>query len=122
MPTARSPTSHFSVSALADMTKLEAIEFGHGQKARPRKGTTERDSFTYDGETFARAGPAHRALMQEACRAKFAQNLEAREALLATGDRPLTHRPRRDSTTIPGALIADIWMRVRAALPVGAGG
>ena len=93
-----------------------------GSAKRAAKGATERDSFTYNGETFVRAGPAHRALMLEACRAKFAQNLEAREALLATGDRPLTHRPRRDSTTIPGALMADIWMRIRADLLENAAG
>ena len=36
-----------------------------------------------------------------ACRAKFAQNREATDALLSTGDRPLTHVVRRDSRTIP---------------------
>ena len=86
---------------------------------RATKGEPERVTFTYEGEAFARAGPAHRALMLDACRAKFAQNLEAREALLATRERPLAHRPRRDSTTIPGALMADIWMRIRNELREG---
>ncbi len=58
--------------------------------------------------------------MFEACQAKFAGNLEAREALLSTGDRPLVHKTRRDSKTIPGALMADIWMRIRAHLQRGA--
>jgi predicted NAD-dependent protein-ADP-ribosyltransferase YbiA (DUF1768 family) len=51
--------------------------------------------------------------MERACRAKFEQNAEARAALLATGDRPLTHVVRRDSTTIPGVIMAQIWMRIR---------
>jgi hypothetical protein len=43
-------------------------------------------------------------------------SIEAREALLSTGDRPLTHRVRRDSTTIPGAIMAEFWMRIRRSL------
>lgn len=80
----------------------------------------ERASFVYDGETYAVGGPGHRALMLQACRAKFAQHDGARDALLSTGDRPLTHRTLRDSKTIPGALMADIWMRLRASLRGGA--
>ena len=41
---------------------------------------------------------------------------EAREALLSTKNRPLVHRMRRDSKTIPGVIMADIWMRIRADL------
>ena len=40
----------------------------------------------------------------------------AREALLSTGTRPLMHRMRRDSKTIPGVIMADIWMRLRERL------
>ncbi len=66
--------------------------------------------------------------MREACWAKFTQHPEARRALLATGERPLTHRMRLDSVNIPGALMADIWMRIRDRLRrqederLGAGG
>ena len=74
------------------------------------------EGFRYEGETIAAGGPAHRDLMLRACRAKFEQNALAREALLATGERPLTHCVRRDSRMIPGALMADIWMRIRARL------
>jgi predicted NAD-dependent protein-ADP-ribosyltransferase YbiA (DUF1768 family) len=56
---------------------------------------------------------AHWQLMRRACFAKFEQNEDARAALLATGDRPLIHRVRRDSTTIPGVVMADIWMALR---------
>ncbi len=58
----------------------------------------------------------HWELMERACRAKFEQNEKARAALLATGDRPLEHRMRRDSRTIPGAIMAEIWMRIRRKL------
>jgi predicted NAD-dependent protein-ADP-ribosyltransferase YbiA (DUF1768 family) len=73
-------------------------------------------SFHYNGQAHPFGGPEHHGLMLQACRAKFAQNLEASEALLATGDRILVHRTPRDSKTIPGALMADIWTRIRATL------
>jgi ribA/ribD-fused uncharacterized protein len=79
----------------------------------------EIEHFVYDGETYAVGGPGHRSLMLQACRAKFDQHAGAREALLATGDRPLTHRIRRDSKTIPGVVMAEIWMRIRAGLRNG---
>ena len=58
----------------------------------------------------------HWCLMERACAAKFTQNEVARAALRDTGSRPLEHRLRRDSRTIPGAVMADIWMRLRAKL------
>lgn len=73
-------------------------------------------TFEYEGRTCPSGAYAHWRLMRRACEAKFSQNAEARAALLATGTRPLTHRVRRDSRTIPGALMADIWMRIRAKL------
>jgi predicted NAD-dependent protein-ADP-ribosyltransferase YbiA (DUF1768 family) len=54
--------------------------------------------------------------MRRACRAKFAQNEHAREALLATGERPLVHQVPRDSRTIPGVIMAEIWMALRSEL------
>jgi predicted NAD-dependent protein-ADP-ribosyltransferase YbiA (DUF1768 family) len=83
-------------------------------------GMPERREFVYEGRTYVSGGHDHHALMFEACQAKFAGNLEAREALLSTRDRPLVHKTRRDSKTIPGALMADIWMRIRAGLQRGA--
>jgi predicted NAD-dependent protein-ADP-ribosyltransferase YbiA (DUF1768 family) len=70
----------------------------------------------YLGQRYAVGTNEHWALMQRACRAKFEQNETARAALLATGDRPLIHRVRVDSTTIPGVIMADIWMKLRAQL------
>jgi predicted NAD-dependent protein-ADP-ribosyltransferase YbiA (DUF1768 family) len=54
--------------------------------------------------------------MGRATIAKFEQNANAREALLSTGDRPLTHQMKNDSKTIPGAILAEIRMRTRAGL------
>ena len=81
---------------------------------RVAEGLPTPDTFVYDGDSYVVGGAAHHGLMLEACRAKFGQNPAARDALLATGDRPLVHRVRRDSRAIPAALLADIWMRVRA--------
>jgi predicted NAD-dependent protein-ADP-ribosyltransferase YbiA (DUF1768 family) len=68
------------------------------------------------GQEIAVGTWAHWQLMEKACRAKFEQNSEARAALLATGTRPLTHNVRRDSRTIPGVIMAQIWMRIRGDL------
>jgi predicted NAD-dependent protein-ADP-ribosyltransferase YbiA (DUF1768 family) len=76
--------------------------------------------FHYQGKEIAVGTPAHWALMERACRAKFQSNADANQALLATGDRWLTHRMRLDSRTIPGVIMADIWMRIRADLPSSA--
>jgi predicted NAD-dependent protein-ADP-ribosyltransferase YbiA (DUF1768 family) len=73
-------------------------------------------TFAYEGQTFPSGAYPHWKLMRRACEAKFSQNTEARAALLATGERPLTHKVRRDSRTIPGVLMADIWLRIRAKL------
>ena len=70
-------------------------------------------TISYRGEEIAVGTWAHWSLMERACRAKFEQNAEARDALFATRNRPLTHVVRRDSRTIPGVIIADIWMRIR---------
>ncbi|MFG1378431.1 hypothetical protein [Xanthobacter autotrophicus] len=80
------------------------------------RGRSEPASFTFNDRIVIAGTAGHRRLMLEACRAKFNQHHLARECLLATGERPLMHRTRRDSATIPGVLMADIWMRVRSAL------
>lgn len=77
--------------------------------------------FDYGGATIATGSPEHWALMQKACEAKFTQHHGARRALLDTGARWLTHRIRRDSRTIPGVIMADIWMKLRDRLRDEAG-
>ncbi len=74
------------------------------------------DSFEYQSQTIRVGTCDHWRLMNMACLAKFCQHEGAAEALLGTGDRPLTHRTRKDSRTIPGVIMAEIWMRIRYRL------
>ena len=50
------------------------------------------ETFDYIGETIRTGTHAHWALMERAWTAKFTQVVFAREALLATGNRPLTQK------------------------------
>lgn len=88
-----------------------------GSEAKQVGGSVDQPpAFDWQGVTVAAGSPEHWALMRGACEAKFSQNGDARTALLATGERWLTHKVRRDSRTIPGAIMADIWMKVRTRL------
>jgi predicted NAD-dependent protein-ADP-ribosyltransferase YbiA (DUF1768 family) len=74
------------------------------------------DAIEYEGKRIRVGTHEHWALMERACWAKFSQHGAARDALLSTSGRPLEHRVRRDSKTIPGVIMADIWMRIRGRL------
>jgi len=91
---------------------------GHeGPRARSEGLRQKYDkTISYRGQEIAVGTWDHWQLMERACRAKFQQNEDARNALLATGDRPLAHVVRRDSRSIPGVIMAQIWMRLRAEL------
>jgi predicted NAD-dependent protein-ADP-ribosyltransferase YbiA (DUF1768 family) len=92
----------------------------HGQAAKSAAAGIEPPrSVRYGGATLRYGTPEHWALMQRACEAKFTQNVAARAALLATGERPLTHVMRRDSRSIPGIVMSDIWMKLRGKLRRG---
>ena len=69
---------------------------------------------TYAGRDIPVGTYEHWQLMRRACKAKFQQNKNARAALLGTGSRPLVHLVRPYSRTIPGIVMADIWMNLRA--------
>ncbi len=71
---------------------------------------------TYGGSEIPVGAYEHWQLMRRACRAKFEQNADARAALLGTGERPLIHVVEQDSRTIPGVVMARIWMDLRASL------
>ncbi len=88
----------------------------YGQAAKSAAAGLEPRSLRYRGATVRYGTPEHWALMRRACEAKFTQNAAARAALLATGARPLTHVMRRDSRSIPGVVMSDIWMNVRKKL------
>jgi predicted NAD-dependent protein-ADP-ribosyltransferase YbiA (DUF1768 family) len=89
----------------------------HGLEAKQAgDAATPQDVVIYQGCAIPFGRPPHWALMERACQAKFEQNEPARLALLSTRTRPLQHRVRPDSQTIPGVIMADIWMRIRAKL------
>jgi predicted NAD-dependent protein-ADP-ribosyltransferase YbiA (DUF1768 family) len=74
------------------------------------------ESVSYNGAAYRVGTWEHWQLMKQACLAKFTQNFEAQAALLGTGERPLIHKMRRDSKTIPGVIMAEIWMKIREKL------
>ncbi len=101
----------------ADRRRVGALAGGEAKRAGEAAPPAE--SFEYEGERILFGTHGHWRLMQRACWAKFLQDDEAQAALLATAPRPLTHVMRHDSKTIPGALMADIWMRIRRRLQRG---
>lgn len=101
----------------ADEARRRQIASSHGLDARHAGADAPKsDTFQYEGRTIRAGSPDHWRLMELACRAKFNQHEPAKQALRATGERPLTHRTRKDSRTIPGAIMAEIWMRIRAGI------
>ena len=95
----------------SDRRRIAALYGAEAKRAaEPAVPTAHID---YQGRQIAYASQDHWALMHRACQAKFESNAAAREALLSTGQRWLMHRMRRDSCSIPGAIMADIWMQIR---------
>lgn len=80
------------------------------------KGVEYEDFIHYNGLKIRVGSHEHWALMATACEEKFDQNSEAQTALLETGIRPLYHKPRQDSKTIPGPIMSGIWMDIRSRL------
>jgi len=101
----------------SDRRRVAALTAGAAKRAGDAMPWGE--TLVYDGQTIDVGRPPHWKLMERACEAKFRQHAEARAGLLSTGSRPLVHRMRRDSRSIPGVIMADIWMRIRASLAAG---
>ena len=100
-----------------DVERRGRISQLHGLQARNAGfDAPTSDTLIYRGRTIRVGTSDHWHLMYLACRAKFFQHDQARAALVGTGDRPLVHKTRRDSRTIPGVVMADIWMRIRRGL------
>ncbi|MBI5312874.1 MAG: NADAR family protein [Methylocystis sp.] len=95
----------------ADRERLAALDGPHARQLGRSLGYGA--TVGYRGREIPVGAWEHWLLMEQACRAKFHQNEKARAALLATGERPLIHAVRRDSQTIPGVIMAQIWMRLR---------
>lgn len=98
----------------ADRRRIAALSGKQARAEGEAQGYGE--TLCYQGERIRVGTHEHWQLMERACWAKFTQHEEARAALLATGERPLTHRVRRDSRTIPGVIMAEIWMKIRRRL------
>lgn len=102
---------------IPDLEQRLAMAMLSGGEAKGRGGALAwAPMFDYGGMAIVTGSPEHWALMRNARFAKFTQNSDARQALLATGERWLTHKVRKDSRTIPGAIMADMWMRIRSRL------
>jgi predicted NAD-dependent protein-ADP-ribosyltransferase YbiA (DUF1768 family) len=101
----------------ADEVKRREVAMLDGSRAKDAGGgAPPQDAIIY-GETLVRVGTwDHWQLMERACVAKFEQNERARNALLSTGKRPLVHEMKNDSKTIPGVIMAAIWIRCRERL------
>lgn len=100
----------------SDATERARVAMLVGREAKSAGAAAPPEQFDYCGASIRWGGWDHWQLMRRACQAKFAQNENARAALLGTLGRPLTHRTRRDSRSIPNAIMAQIWMEIRAAL------
>lgn len=74
------------------------------------------ETFAWRGRTYRVGSPEHQGLMRAALEAKFAQNAEARRALLATAGLVLVHELPRDAVTIPGRVLAEMLMDIREQL------
>jgi predicted NAD-dependent protein-ADP-ribosyltransferase YbiA (DUF1768 family) len=93
---------------IAQLSGHEALRAG---RTAPRSHV-----LTYEGQEVHVGTHEHWALMERALRAKFTQCAEARAALLSTGTQILEHRVKTDSLTIPGVILAELWMRLRREL------
>lgn len=83
--------------------------------------TAEKSStFEYLGQEYRVGSNEHRLLMKAALRAKFGQNPDCLQLLLATGNAEIIHEPKRkdgtsypDSPTIPAAIFSRFLMELR---------
>ncbi len=100
-----------------DPTERRRIAALPGARVKSDKSIPKYGATLQYGDAMITVGTwDHWQLMKRACMAKFQQNDFARNALVATGNRPLVHKVRRDSKVIPGVIMAEIWMSIRKAL------
>ena len=96
--------------------RTEIAPLGGHEARRAGAGAPESDTIQYRGSVVRVGTVDHWRLMSMACWSKFSQCEAAKLALLRTCGRPLVHRMRKDSRTIPGVIMADIWMKIRKRL------
>lgn len=85
--------------------------------------------FEYNGETYIVWSDEHQDLMRRAIRAKLEQNSNVLSLLLATGNTPIIHDPKKkdgssypDSKTIPWRMFSEILMKIRWDMKVSING
>lgn len=106
----------------ADPAERSRIAAFPGKRAKADRSIPEYSTtLQYEGATIIVGTWDHWKLMERACTAKFQQHHAARQALIKTGSRPLIHRVRNDSKVIPGVIMAEIWMKIRARCRLEAG-
>lgn len=93
--------------------RLRIATLSGAEAKRASQSIPYEETITYRGEEILTGSFSHWKLMAYACSAKFDQNAAAREALVSTFPYPLEHRLRNDSQTIPGEVMARIWMGLR---------
>jgi predicted NAD-dependent protein-ADP-ribosyltransferase YbiA (DUF1768 family) len=98
----------------ADRRRLAALHGSAAKDAGFYAPPTE--AILFGGERIRVGTWDHWQLMKRACTAKFSQHEPARDALRSTGKRPLVHQVKPDSKSIPGAIMAEIWTRIRERL------
>lgn len=100
----------------ADPTERARVAALAGRAAKAAGKATPPERFDYAGASIRWGTFEHWQLMRRACAAKFAQNEAARAALLGTLGRPLVHRTRGESRSIPNVVMAQIWNEIRDEL------
>lgn len=100
----------------AEQKRVFGLSAYEAKRAGRRAPVGPGGTFTWRGRVYRVGSSEHRDLMRQALRAKFAQNPEARRALLATRGLRLVHELPRDSRTIPGAVFAAMLEEIREEL------
>ncbi len=98
----------------ADRTRLAALSGSQAKDAGAAAPAS--DLIVYEDELIRVGTWDHWQLIEQACFAKFSQHAGARTALLGTGARPLVHEIGQGSKTIPGVIMAGIWMELRTRM------
>ncbi|MEK9158470.1 MAG: hypothetical protein AAB673_00520 [Patescibacteria group bacterium] len=96
-------------------TRQQAFQTA-GVEAKRLGKEAERKFVWWKGQAIPYGSTEHHQLIERAIRAKFEQNQEAKDALLATKGMTLMHdlgRPEPPNTSLPAAVFCDILTRIR---------
>ena len=96
--------------------RREAAFGSFGSKAKQFAEEQEKKFVWWDGKTISFGSNEEHELIEKALRAKFDQNADAREALLATKGLRLTHElpdPEAPNTCLPAEVFCLILMKIR---------